>query len=137
MPKFVYEGPAEKCAAGIANAVYRRGQIEEVPDERQAALLRTLEGFREVRPEEVPVVPNTLMPMPTQGAPHPVPAVSAMLRNVTLQGEKLPAAGNLSRDDQREANIEGLVERQESLDQAAEQPKPRKSKPPSPEKTEE
>lgn len=132
MPKFKYVGDAEFVTVGISGARFAKNQINEVPDERLAAVLRNNEFFEEVAQADVPEYPAPVSLMPRQGDPHPDPRVSALLRGDTedVQGVTV---GNLNREDQREANTAALAGKEAQANEASEQATPAATEQPTPE----
>jgi hypothetical protein len=122
MVKFRYTGDSANVSVGVAGALFHKGVVNEVPDERLAALLRTTPGFEEVSVDQLPAVTSAILHAPTQGALHPDPEVAEFIRQKHLLGSKHKklegvtspgdGLGQISRGDQYEANVDALVEAQ-------------------------
>ena len=121
MPKFKYIGDESHVTVGISGARFAKNQINEVPDERLAAVLRNNEFFEEVAQADVPEYPAPVSLMPRQGDAHPDPRVSALLRGDTAEIQET-TVGNLNREDQREANTASLAGKEAQANEAEEQP---------------
>lgn len=119
MVKFRYVGDSQSVSVGIAGALFHRGVINEVPDERLAALLKKTEGFEEVLPEDLPPVTSAILQhSPVQGALHADPDVDQFIRDKirtvrekkdvgTIEGGG-DGLGQINRADQYGANVEAL-----------------------------
>jgi hypothetical protein len=118
MVKFRYTGDSSSVSVGVAGALFHKGVVNEVPDERLAALLRTTNGFEEVSADQLPPVTSAILHAPTQGALHPDPEVAEFIRQKHLKGSKHKTLegvdspgdglGQINRADQYEANLTAL-----------------------------
>jgi hypothetical protein len=116
MVKFRYVGDSSSVSVGVAGALFHRGVVNEVPDERLAALLKSTPGFEEVSADQLPAVTNAILHAPVQGALHADPEVDEFIRNKIrsaskgkkLEHEGTDGLGQIARVDQYTANVEAL-----------------------------
>ena len=116
MVKFRYIGDSTEVSVGIAGARFRKGVVNEVPDERLAALIRNDPNFEEVTADMLPPVTSAILHNPTrQGQTYADPVVDAAVQErlragkiKTLDHEGTDGLGQINRADQYSANIEAL-----------------------------
>jgi hypothetical protein len=116
MVKFRYMGDSTEVSVGIAGARFRRGVVNEVPDERLAAHLRTVPGFEEVTADMLPPVTSAILHSPQrQGQTYGDPTIDALVQErlredkvKRLEHEGTDGLGNINRADQYAANVEAL-----------------------------
>jgi hypothetical protein len=115
MVKFRYVGDSQSVSVGIAGALFHKGVVNEVPDERLAAVLMKTPGFEQVTADMLPPVTSAiLMHAPQQGSLHADPDVDQFIRDKIkgvkkLDHEGVDGLGNVNRSDQYAANVDALA----------------------------